>query len=67
MHQPAYISSIRLILPQKIKDFNLLHTQLINEPGVHEVMLDLKALSAYIKIDKKMISRMQLETIINNQ
>jgi len=67
MHQPAYTSSIRLLLPQQIKDVNLLQSQLMNEPGVREVMFDLKALSAYIKIDKKIISRQQLETIINNQ
>ncbi|MFV9996402.1 MAG: MFS transporter [Arsenophonus endosymbiont of Dermacentor nuttalli] len=67
MHQPSYTSSIRLILPQQIKDFNLLQNQLMNEPGVNEVMLDTKALSAYIKIDKKIINRQQLETIIKNQ
>ncbi|MGP1953124.1 MAG: MFS transporter [Arsenophonus sp. ET-KM2-MAG3] len=66
MNQPSYISNICLILPQKIKNFSLLEIQLMNEQGVREVTFDLKALNVFIKIDKKIITRKQIESIINN-
>ncbi|MFP3019511.1 MAG: MFS transporter [Arsenophonus sp.] len=67
MYHPSYIKNIRLILPKEIKDFNLLQIQLMNEPGVREVMFDLKTFIVYIKIDKKITNQKQLENIINNQ
>ncbi|MGP1929815.1 MAG: MFS transporter [Arsenophonus sp. ER-BJ3-MAG3] len=66
MYKPNYTNNIRLILPEQINDINLLKIKLVNEPGVYEVILDLKSLSAFIKIDKKIITQKQLEIIINN-
>ncbi|MGP1930289.1 MAG: MFS transporter [Arsenophonus sp. ET-YP4-MAG3] len=66
MNQPSYISNICLILPQKIKNFNLLKNKLMNEQGVREVIFDLKELNVFIKIDKKIITKKQIESILNN-
>ncbi|MGP1957878.1 MAG: MFS transporter [Arsenophonus sp. ER-NS5-MAG3] len=66
MYKPIYTNNIRLILPEQINDINILKIKLVNEPGVYEVILDIKSLSAFIKIDKKIITQKQLEIIINN-
>lgn len=65
MQQPPYVSSIRLILPHRFKNIARLQQQLESQEGVMEVVIIDEEMSVYVKIDRKVISREQLEAIIH--
>ncbi|HGN1706061.1 TPA: MFS transporter [Providencia rettgeri] len=65
MQQPPYVSSIRIELPKHIKDTRALEQKLQAQNGVMEALVVDEELSAYVKVDRKMINREQLEAIIN--
>ena len=64
MKQPPYVSSIRLVLPHRFKNITRLKQQLESQEGVIDVIVIDEEMSVYVKIDRKKISREQLETII---
>ncbi len=64
MQQPPYVSSIRIVLPHRLKAIHSLEKNLAQQPGVSEVVIVAEELSIYIKVDKKLTSREQLEAII---
>ncbi|MFW0930605.1 MULTISPECIES: MFS transporter [unclassified Providencia] len=67
MQQPPYVSSIRIELPKHIEDSRALEQKLQAQNGVMEALVVDEELSAYVKVDRKIINREQLEAIINSQ
>jgi hypothetical protein len=65
MKQPPYVSSIRMVLPHRFKNINKLQEQLKAMNGVLDVVVIAEEMSIYIKIDKKVVNRAELEAIIH--
>lgn len=65
MKQPPYTSSIRLVMPHRFKAIPALQAKLSQQPGVSEVVIVVDEMSVYVKVDKKLTSREQLESIVN--
>ena len=64
MKQPPYVSSIRIELPHRFKNIAKLQGQLKAQDGVMEAVIIEDEMSVYVKVDRKIISREQLEAII---
>ncbi|MCW2256191.1 MFS family permease [Providencia alcalifaciens] len=64
MQQPPYVSSIRLELPNQHTNVVELQEKLARQPGVMDAVVIAQELSVYIKVDRKITSREQLEAII---
>lgn len=64
MQQPPYVSSIRLELPNHDINEVQLQKQLTAQFGVIDAVVIAQEQSVYLKIDRKVISREQLEAII---
>ncbi|HFF8524031.1 TPA: MFS transporter [Providencia rettgeri] len=64
MKQPPYVSSIRIELPTHLKNTRALEQKLRAQNGVMEALVVDEELSAYVKVDRKIINREQLEAII---
>ncbi|EKT54335.1 MFS transporter [Providencia burhodogranariea] len=64
MQQPPYVSSIRLELPNNYTNVVRLQEELAYQPGVMDVVVIAQEQSVYIKVDRKVTSREQLEAII---
>ncbi|MBP9642556.1 MFS transporter [Budvicia aquatica] len=66
MKQPAYVSSLRIELPESALEDNLLESYLKMSAGVNEVVIVPTERSAYIKIDSGKTSRAKLEQLISS-
>lgn len=66
MKQPPYVSSIRIELPAHMQNMRALEQMLRAQNGVMEALVVDEELSAYVKVDRKVINREQLETMIRN-
>ncbi|MTC60181.1 MFS transporter [Providencia rustigianii] len=64
MKQPPYVSSIRIVLPHRFKNVDKLQQELAGLDGVLDVVIIADEMSIYIKMDKKIITREQLEAIV---
>lgn len=64
MKQPPYVSSIRIELPAHLKNTQALEKKLRAQNGVMEALVVDEELSVYVKVDRKIINREQLEAII---
>ncbi|MBP6123038.1 MFS transporter, partial [Providencia sp.] len=64
MNQPPYVSSIRIELPHQFKNKAQLQHCLETQAGVMEVVIIDEEMSVYVKVDRKIITREQLETMI---
>ncbi len=64
MKQPPYVSSIRIELPAHLKNTQALEQKLRAQHGVMEALVVDEELSVYVKVDRKIINREQLEAII---
>jgi MFS family permease len=64
MKQPPYVSSIRIELPAHLKNTQALEQKLRAQNGVMEALVVDEELSVYVKVDRKIINREQLEAII---
>lgn len=67
MQQPPYVSSIRLVLPHRFKNTQKLQQTLLSQPGVLEAVIIPEEMGIYIKVDRKITSRDQLEAIIRQE
>lgn len=67
MKQPPYVSSIRLVLPPQFKNTAKLQALLLSQPGVLEAAIIPDEMGVYVKVDRKLTSREQLESIIKDQ
>ncbi|HHR6138571.1 TPA: MFS transporter [Providencia alcalifaciens] len=65
MKQPPYVSSIRMVLPHRFKNIAKLQEQLEAVNGVLDVSVIAEEMSIYIKIDKKIVNRAELEAIVH--
>lgn len=66
MKQPPYVSSIRIELPAHMQNMRALEQMLRAQNGVMEALVVDEELSAYVKVDRKVINREQLEAMIRN-
>lgn len=66
MKQPPYVSSIRIELPVHMQNMRALEQMLRAQNGVMEALVVDEELSAYVKVDRKVINREQLEAMIRN-
>ncbi|MTC92426.1 MFS transporter [Providencia stuartii] len=67
MRQPPYVSSIRLVLPHRFKNIDKLQAQLSTLPGVLEAVIIPDEMGVYVKVDRKLTTREQLEAIIKGE
>lgn len=65
MHEPPYLASLRLILKQGRVLPDNAREQLLEQAGVHQVLIIPEEHSIYIKIDSKITNREQLEVFID--
>ncbi|OON37537.1 hypothetical protein BTJ39_20290 [Izhakiella australiensis] len=63
MHEPPYVSSLRIVLKDAV-DFDRLEQRLKAQPGVSAVFIVAAEKSAYVKIDSKVTSRPELEALV---
>ncbi|UDG80610.1 Inner membrane transport protein YajR [Candidatus Hartigia pinicola] len=66
MKQPSYLTSIRLELPKHYTNIIQLQKALTSQPGVVDFVIIKKEKSIYLKVDRKLIVREQLETIVQS-
>ena len=64
MQEPPYVSSLRLVLSEAALDVPNLEQRLKAQPGVAMVFIVPEERSAYVKIDSKVTSRLELEALI---
>lgn len=64
MQEPAYVSSLRIVLSDAVLAAPNLEKRLKAQPGVSSVFIVPEEKSAYIKIDSKVTSRVELEALI---
>lgn len=64
MQEPPYVSSLRIVLSDKVLAVPNLEQRLSAQPGVTAVMIVPEEKSAYVKIDSKVTSRPELEALI---
>ncbi|CAJ0993136.1 MFS transporter [Pantoea sp. Nvir] len=66
MQEPPYVSSLRIVLSDKALSIPNLEQHLKAQPGVSAVLIVPEEKSAYIKIDSKVTSRPELETLLSS-
>lgn len=64
MQEPPYVSSLRIVLSDKALAVPNLEQRLKAQPGVASVFIVPQEKSAYIKIDSKVTSRVELEALL---
>ncbi|WP_312240317.1 MFS transporter [Pantoea sp.] len=64
MQDPPYVSSLRLVLSEAALKAPNLEKRLKAQPGVSSVFIVPEENSAYVKIDSKVTSRLELEALI---
>ncbi|MFH8133669.1 MFS transporter [Pantoea osteomyelitidis] len=64
MQEPPYVSSLRLVLSEAALGVPNLEQRLKAQPGVTMVFIVPEEKSAYVKIDSKVTSRLELEALI---
>ncbi|OTA21332.1 multidrug resistance protein 2 [Xenorhabdus beddingii] len=64
LRQPPYVSSIRLVLPEPLRNPESLEEKILAQNGVKDVVIAAEELSAYVKVDTKLTNRQQLEQIV---
>lgn len=64
MQEPPYVSSLRIVLSDAVLGAPNLEKRLKAQPGVSSVFIVPEEKSAYIKIDSKVTSRVELEALI---
>lgn len=64
MQEPPYVSSLRLVLSDAALQAPNLAQRLKSQPGVVAVLIVPEEKSAYVKIDSKKTSRLELEALI---
>lgn len=64
MQEPPYVSSLRIVLSDSVLAAPNLEKRLKAQPGVSSVFIVPEEKSAYIKIDSKVTSRVELEALI---
>lgn len=65
MQEPPYLSSLRITVPEQTSWPDNLQEILLQQAGVHEVLIIPQEHSIYIKIDNKRTNRQQIESLIN--
>lgn len=66
MQEPPYVSSLRIVLHDDIKDTAALEKRLKAQPGVAAVFIVPEERSAYVKIDSKVTNRPELEALVGS-
>ncbi len=65
MREPPYVSSLRIVLPDSVKQSSsVLAENIRSQPGVADVVLVWEEMAAYVKVDTKQTSRRDLEQIV---
>jgi len=64
MTEPAYVSSLRVEIPDNVAIDDALKTRLLAKEGIKEVLLVGEERSAYVKIDSKVTNRFEVEQAI---
>jgi len=64
MKEPPYVSSLRIMLGDHHQDSAKLEKRLKAQPGVAAVFIVPEEKSAYVKIDSKVTSRVELEALV---
>ncbi len=64
MQEPPYVSSLRIVLSDAVLAAPNLENRLKAQPGVSAVFIVPEEKSAYIKIDSKVTSRLELEALL---
>ncbi|WP_034949154.1 MFS transporter [Erwinia oleae] len=64
MKEPPYVSSLRILLGENHHDTAKLEKRLWAQPGVKAVLIVPQEKSAYVKIDSKVTSRVELEALV---
>ncbi|POY66612.1 MFS transporter [Pantoea sp. PSNIH3] len=64
MQEPPYVSSLRIVLDDNALNDARLEQKLKAQPGVSSVFIVPEERSAYVKIDSKVTSRVELEALI---
>lgn len=64
MQEPPYVSSLRIVLDDNAINDARLEQKLKAQPGVSSVFIVPEERSAYVKIDSKVTSRVELEALI---
>ncbi|CBJ80777.1 putative transport protein (MFS family) [Xenorhabdus bovienii SS-2004] len=64
LHQPPYVSSIRIVLPDQLNNPDILEKKILSQAGVKDIVIALEELSAYVKVDTKQTNREQLEQLV---
>lgn len=67
MHEPQYVSSLRVEIPDNIDANDALRDRLMAMDGVKEVLVVAQEHSAYVKIDSKVTNRFEVEQAIAAQ
>ncbi|CDG20107.1 Inner membrane transport protein yajR [Xenorhabdus poinarii G6] len=66
LRQPPYVSSIRLVLPEQLRNPDMLAEEILAQAGVKDVVIAPEEFSAYVKVDTKLTHREQLEQIVSS-
>ena len=64
MQEPPYVSSLRILLSDAVLAAPNLEKRLSAQPGVASVFIVPEEKSAYIKIDSKVTSRVEIEALL---
>ncbi len=64
MSEPAYVSSLRIEIPDGVEVDDALKARLLAKEGIKEVLLVGDERSAYVKIDSKVTNRFEVEQAI---
>ncbi|MFD1801565.1 MFS transporter [Mixta tenebrionis] len=64
MQEPPYVSSLRIVLSEHALNDARLEQKLRAQPGVSSVFIVPEERSAYVKIDSKVTSRVELEALL---
>ena len=64
MSEPAYVSSLRIEIPDDVEVDEALKARLLAKEGIKEVLLVGEERSAYVKIDSKVTNRFEVEQAI---
>ncbi|ORJ49011.1 hypothetical protein B2M27_17480 [Kluyvera intermedia] len=65
MQDPAYVSSLRIAIPEDVTPDASLQARLLATEGVSEVLVVAEERSAYVKIDSKVTNRFEVEQAIS--
>lgn len=64
MKEPPYVSSLRIELPDDVRDDDALRQRLLATKGVSEAAIVAQERSAYVKIDSKITNRFEIEQVV---